>query len=587
VRVARVVALFAVVLSPSLGVALSLQPGFEAAAVATGLDQPTAAAFAPDGRLFILEKAGTVRLWRPGEGLLAAPVLALPSCTDSEMGLLGLAFDPGFADTGGLYLYHTHPPNGDITRCASATGRTNRIVRVRVAGDVADPATLVVVFDGIRTDNGNHDGGQLAIGPDGFLYAGVGDSGVGDAGPPGAAQNPYAQDVTSPNGKILRLTLDGRGAPGNPFTGQGGASDAVFAYGLRNPFRFTFQPGTGLLWVADVGQDTWEEIDVVRAGDNLGWPQCEGLAPRPQCPGQTVPPVYQYPHDGGDAAVIGGVFYDGSQFATQYRGSYFFADFERDIIWRAQPTASSDGFEHPPDVFARGADGPVDLTVGPDGALYYVALGAGEVRRLAQQPEGVNACSLAVGRRSTRWLRAAGRAIEACTRHGGKSCFPPPRVRLRAAAARLARGVARSCAAPPAALCTRLACTACATASELASCAGSVARAAAADLGLRTRGTEDSRCAGAAFRAGIRFAAARSRAITRCVRGSAAGCIPGPGDPDRLVRRLAHRCAAPPPALCASFACEPCGSVAELGQCIAGSVGTAVDAYAVQLYGSS
>src|SRR6185436_20286661 len=106
--------------------------------------------------------------------------------------------------------------------------------------------------------------------------------------------------------------------------GRGGAADFVFAYGLRNPFRITIQPDTGLLWVGDVGQVTWEEIDVVRAGDDLGWPQCEGFEPTATCPGGSVPPVHVYGHEGDGASVTGGVFYTGSQFAPAYRGSYFF-----------------------------------------------------------------------------------------------------------------------------------------------------------------------------------------------------------------------------------------------------------------------
>src|SRR5262249_29627714 len=293
--------------APARAVAVTATPGFSAVPVVTGLNQPTGAAFAPDGRLFVLEKAGAVRVTTPSGVLAPAPLVTLPSCTDSEMGLLGLAFDPLFTSNRRLYLYHTQPPGGDVGRCAegSRAGRRNRVVRVTVSGDRVDPASLVEILGGMRTDNGNHDGGCLRIGPDGFLYVGVGETGRGDGGGPGDSTNPYARDLASLEGKILRLGLDGGPAPGNPFLGRGGAADFVFASGLRNPFRFTFDARTGLLWVADVGQSTFEEIDIVHAGDDLGWPMCEAFAPSPPGPARTGPPIYAYAHTGAGWSVTG------------------------------------------------------------------------------------------------------------------------------------------------------------------------------------------------------------------------------------------------------------------------------------------
>jgi aldose sugar dehydrogenase len=135
--------------------------------------------------------------------------------------------------------------------------------------------SLTVLLTGARTDGGNHDGGVLRIGPDGKLYAGIGDTGAGDnVGCPGTATNPYAQNVNELEGKIARINLDGTVPGDNPFAGN-----PVFAFGFRNPFRMSFDPNNGNLWVADVGDLAFEEIDIVTSGDNYGWPHCEATRP--------------------------------------------------------------------------------------------------------------------------------------------------------------------------------------------------------------------------------------------------------------------------------------------------------------------
>ena len=182
-------------------------PGFEVREVTTAVRRPTALAFTKGGQLFIAEKAGELRLWSRRGGLRAAPVIALATCAQSEMGLLGVAVDPDYAANGYLYLYYTYPPGGDSTRCAAVEGRTNRVVRVTVRDETASDVT--VLLDGLQTDNGNHDGGGLRIGPDGNLYVGSGDTGRGDFGNPGDAVNPYAQDRQSLNGKLLRISPTG------------------------------------------------------------------------------------------------------------------------------------------------------------------------------------------------------------------------------------------------------------------------------------------------------------------------------------------------------------------------------------------
>ena len=489
--------------------ALTVAPGFTATPIVAGLDSPTAAAFAPDGRLFVLQKGGAVRAWSPTTGLAPAPLATVPSCSDSEMGLLGLAVDPEFARNGFLYLYHTQPPGGDPARCAEGTaaGRQNRVVRVTVSGDRIDLGSLVALRGGIRTDNGNHDGGCLRVGPDGLLYVGVGDTGLGDGGGPGQSTNPYAQNLNSLNGKILRLAFDGSAAPGNPFLGRGGAADFIFAYGLRNPFRFTFDTRTGLLWVGDVGQGTFEEIDVVHAGDNLGWPMCEAFAPSPPCPGSTVPPVYAYRHTDDGASVTGGTFYEGEQFDPAFRGDYFFGDFVFDLVWRAQLDPERSGFDGQPDVFVRDAGGPVDFTVGPDGALYYVAFSRGQVVRIAEDPVNgaPNGCSLALARAAPGRVQAAGRRLAACI----SGCPAPPVSRP------LRRRLRRACPVPPPGLCDRLGCGSCATTAELGSCLSTTAAGIVTEVVHADPPQDGDRC----FRAAKRAAVRARRAPPACDRG--------------------------------------------------------------------
>jgi glucose/arabinose dehydrogenase len=565
------------VLAPAVATAVTTAPGFTAAPIITGLQQPTAMAFAPDGRLFVLEKAGAVRTWTPAAWLSPAPLLRVPTCTASEMGLTGVTVDPDFARNGFLYLYHAEPPGGDVGRCdeGSAAGRRNQVLRVTVSGDRIDPASRIVLLDGIRTDNGNHDGSGLRIGPDGFLYVGVGDTGLGDGGGPGQATNPYARDLGSLEGKILRLTLDGRPAPGNPFLGRGGAADFVFASGLRNPFRFTFDARTGEFWVADVGQDTFEEIDVVHAGDDLGWPMCEGFQPTPPCPGGTVPPVYAYRHGPDGASVTGGVFYDGSQFDVAYLGDYFFGDFVFDVVWRARLDASRTGFAADPEVFLRDAGGPVDFAVGPDGALYYVAFGDGAVMRVTQAGQAApDACGRTLAGAAPRLVRAAGRRAAACD----PTC-PTPRL-----PGAVRHKLARTCGAPPPApACIGLGCTPCATAADIGVCLGSAAASVATDVVHAGGAGAPDRCSRAVERVTLRAATARLRAVARCVRSGGVSC--GAASP-APVPKLARACRTPPPSLCSALRCAPCTTAAELGACVGQAMIAPVDSLARTLAGS-
>lgn len=354
-------------------------PNFNDTTVASGLSSPTAIAFLPGGGgLLVTEKGGALKLVNFGT---VTTLVTVPVCTDSEMGLLGVAVDPGFSNNSGfIYLYRSNPgPSG----CATASGRFNQVVRVTMTNGSVDINSLTVLLSGIQTDNGNHDAGTVRIGPDGKLWVSVGDTGVGDSGGPGASTNPYAQDLNSLNGKILRLELNGAPAAGNPFIGQIGKRPEIYAYGFRNPFRFGFEPVTGKAWVGDVGQSTREELDVIQSGKDYSWPYCEGTLPTGcEHPGDVLP-ILDYPRTGTGAlgaTIIGGAFAP-SGFSL-FGGDYFFADYIASKIYSAPVTAARDDLAAYPSDFVTGASGPVDVQFGPDGALYYVAINTGEVREV-------------------------------------------------------------------------------------------------------------------------------------------------------------------------------------------------------------
>ena len=353
--------------------------GYNETTVASGLTSPTAVEFLPDGRLLVTEKGGALKLVDAG---VASTLVTIPVCGGSEMGLLGIALDPNFASNGFIYLYRTKPAPGG---CGSSTGRFNQVVRVTMASGAIALGSLVELLDGIQTDNGNHNGGVLRIGPDDKLYVGAGDTGLGDnVGPPGSATNPYAQDLGQLEGKILRLNLDGTVPGDNPFVGQPGAREEVFAYGFRNPFRMGFDPITGSLWVGDVGDLTVEEIAIVGAGDNHSWPYCEATLPAGCAQPGDVAPIFSYPHSGGSSlgsSITGGAF-AGASFGG-LENDYFFGDFTGDSIYHLEPNGPRDGVTGGATAFVTGASGPVDVVFGPDGALFYVSFFTGTVRRVA------------------------------------------------------------------------------------------------------------------------------------------------------------------------------------------------------------
>lgn len=289
--------------------------------VVSGLTNPLYLTAPPDDdRLFVVEKPGRIRIVEQGE-LQSTPFLDLSDrvSTGGEQGLLGLAFHPRFVDNGFFYVSFTDL-DGDT-----------RIERYAVGIDpnVADPASSTPVLHRSQPF-GNHNGGQVTFGPDGMLYVGLGDGGSG-----GDPQG-NAQDSTNILGALLRLDVDGGVPyaipPDNPFVGRTGA-DEIWAYGLRNPWRFAFDPVAELLYVADVGQSSWEEINVQPAdapGLNYGWNVMEGrhcFEPSEGCDqaGLMLPAV-EYARTSPACSVTGGYVYRGDA-VPEIRGHYFYSDF--------------------------------------------------------------------------------------------------------------------------------------------------------------------------------------------------------------------------------------------------------------------
>ena len=407
----------ALVLGVAMALALLAAPvragtpaaGYTDTLVATGFTLPVGIAFLPDGRLIVIEKGGggftgaanaAVKVFDPMGGTTTT-LGTIPVCAANEMGLLGVAVDPGFGANGFIYLYRTESgPTNTNADCSSATGRSNEVVRVTMSGSSIGPPT--VLLTGMRTDNSNHNGGALRYNPaDGKLYVAVGDSGNGDNfGCPGDPTNPYARDDNALEGKILRLNLDGTIPNDNPFFGQVGKRGEIFALGFRNPFRIGFDPLTDNLWIGDVGDLAYEEIDIVPAGTlsgpDYGWPDCEGTRPA-GCPiAGTVAPIFTYAHLTGDPmcpplpidslgnSITGGAF--GGAAYGALAGNYVFGDFITNRVYLATVNGTRDDIVGIPAIISSSAQGPVDIVTGPDGAIYYVALNAGTVRRLAPVP---------------------------------------------------------------------------------------------------------------------------------------------------------------------------------------------------------
>jgi hypothetical protein len=355
---------------------VSGRPALALQTVASGLDMPVLVTSPPgDPRLFIVEKTGAIRIVKDG-ALLPQPFLEVDSYPvfqiSDERGLLGLAFHPQYASNRKLYVFYTDP-NGDtvVEQYLADAADPDRAA--------ATPPELVFFLDDFAS---NHNGGMMQFGPDGYLYIGLGDGGgAGD-------QANLAQNVDSLFGKLLRVdvsTLPATAPADNPFVG-GAGDDLIWSYGWRNPWRWSFDRETGDLYVGDVGQNAWEEIDVEPAGSagglNYGWRIREGAHCYNSASCTTaglVDPVYEYSHSTGACSAVGGYVYRGCKM-PDYHGTYFFADYCLDWVRSFEWTAAGGAgatTDHP----GLEGGGVVSFGEDADGELYLVRI-SGEVLKV-------------------------------------------------------------------------------------------------------------------------------------------------------------------------------------------------------------
>ena len=324
-------------------------PAAEAAAVRVvdahpGLtfDAPVLYTYAPDGtsRMFVLEQPGRIRLVDKTTGATSATTyldIKNKVAYSGEMGLLGLAFHPNFKQNGFFYVNYTREGNGHpretvISRFKAPSANATQV----------DPATETILLT-FQQPYSNHNGGGTAFGPDGYLYVSTGDGGSG-----GDPQN-NAQNRASLLGKILRIDVNGTdkgnyGIPkDNPYVGNSaGFRDEIYAYGLRNPWRFSFDK-KGQLWVGDVGQNKLEEVDLVTKGGNYGWrirEALEGYKPDEKAADPLIEPIHEYSHANGDLSITGGVVYEGKAL-PELENKYIFADYVSGRVWALTPTGQN------------------------------------------------------------------------------------------------------------------------------------------------------------------------------------------------------------------------------------------------------
>ncbi len=360
------------------------QPQLDLELYASGFDSPIGIVNAGDERLFVIEQRGHVQILNEEGSLLETPFLDLSDVVSQsgfETGLLGLAFHPEYSENGYFFVNYTRETDGNtvISRFTVDPQNPNQASR----------ESEVQMFT-VEQPYANHNGGQLLFGPDGYLYIALGDG--GDAGDP----HDNGQDLTTMLGKMLRIDVNADNdsgyvvPPDNPFVGQENALDEIWAYGLRNPWRSSFDRLTDDFWIADVGQNDFEEVNFQSAassgGENYGWRCYEGNAPfnTENCGEQEnyTFPVYDYPHEGEgcSGSVTGGYVYRGAMFNGMY-GVYIFADFCTGNVYTI--TSSSEGFEG---IQVGNFGGGEVTSFGEDlyGEIYVVMQSSGEIHKLIE-----------------------------------------------------------------------------------------------------------------------------------------------------------------------------------------------------------
>lgn len=334
--------------------------GFSQVEVANGIINPTVMAFTPDGRILVAQQNGILHVIKNGVKL-STPALQLTVNSSGERGLIGIALHPEFSSNGFVYLYYT-----------LANGSRNRVSRFTMSGDVINPSSEVIILNLDPLSGAtNHNGGAMHFKGD-KLYIAIGEN----------ANTSHAQNLDTYHGKLLRVNEDGSAPADNPFNVSGASEQRkrVWAYGLRNPYTFDIQPGTGRIFVNDVGQNTWEEInDATAGGLNFGWPATEGSTSNPSF----ASPVFSYPHGSGDGrgcAITGGVFFNpaSTNYPPEYSGKYFYQDLCNSWINYLDLTSGAVR-----NAFATNLPGQsLALDVGTDGNLYFLSRNAGRLYKI-------------------------------------------------------------------------------------------------------------------------------------------------------------------------------------------------------------
>ena len=350
---------------PTAEVAIGLEP------VAQNLDSPLLVTHAGDSRLFVLERGGKIKLIQDGR-VLPEPFLDVSEriTAGGERGLLGLAFDPNYSKTGHFYVNYTDTEGDTVVARFTVSEIPNK----------ADANSETILLSA-EQPYGNHNGGHLAFGPDGMLYIGAGDGGSG-----GDPEN-NGQRLDTLLGKILRLDVSGERytiPPDNPFVNDESALNEIWAYGLRNPWRFSFDRDTGDLFIGDVGQGLREEINYQSAdsagGENYGWNVVEGDLCYPQSTqcdlAAYTAPILTYDHDTG-VSVTGGYVYRGEAL-SELKGAYLYGDYGTGTVWAAR----QDGTSWSSEVALIGEGGLASFGEDAAGELYVVYLNAGSVLRV-------------------------------------------------------------------------------------------------------------------------------------------------------------------------------------------------------------
>ena len=338
--------------SDEVNAASALPPDFNETLVTSSIIKPTSLDLTPDGRVLLAEQEGRLRVIKDGV-LLPNSMLTVNVDSQWERGLLGVTVDPNFPVNQYVYVYYT----------ATTPNVHNRVSRFTVNGDSVVGGSEQILLELTNLGSAKiHNGGAIHFGTDGKLYIAVGDN----------SQSAKSQLLDNDFGKVLRINSDGTIPSDNPYVGQAGKRPEIYANGFRNPYTFNVNQVTGKIFVNDVGQDTWEEINELVKGANYGWPTCEGTC---SVSGMTNP-TYTYNHTVG-FAVTGGSFYTGTNLPSQYQGDYFFGDYVSGWIKTYDP-GTGEVLD-----FATGADSPIDFDFAPNGDLYYISYNINSIFKIS------------------------------------------------------------------------------------------------------------------------------------------------------------------------------------------------------------